>query len=60
MAHIRKIKNTIKVKILAIDKTALLTKTVIGKKELDVSIWNISFIIGQHNINGYLCKKVYN
>lgn len=38
MTHIRKMQNTIEGKTLAIDKTVLLTKAIICKKEFNVSI----------------------
>lgn len=45
MAHIRKIQNTAKVKISAIDETSPSTKTEIDKEELDISAQDVSCAI---------------
>lgn len=38
LAHIRKIKNTVEGKTLAIDKTITLTKAIMGRKKSDISV----------------------
>lgn len=45
LAHIKKMQNTTKVETLASNKTVLSSKAAIDKKELDISIENLSCII---------------
>ena len=38
LTYIRKMQNTAKIEVLAIDKMALSTKIIIGEKGLDISV----------------------
>lgn len=45
LAYIRKIQNTTEFRILASNKIALLTKAIVSKKKIDISIWKVSYTI---------------
>ena len=60
LAYIKKVQNTTEVKTLASNETVPSTKSVVGRKRVDVSDEKVICIMGQYQTDGHPCEKVHN